>query len=554
MSATAHAHDVETAKRNSTLTVITASAMGTAFEWYDFFIFGTLTAIISKHFFAFAGETAGAISTLLTFAAGFFARPFGAIVFGRIGDRVGRKRAFLVTITIMGLATFVTGLIPTYEQVGVLAPVLLISLRLLQGFALGGEYGGAAIYVAEHAPANRRGLHTGAIQTSAAFGLFGALGVILLTRTTLGEITFADWGWRIPFIVSLGLLVISIWIRLHLEESPVFKKIKAEGTASRAPLRESFFEWRNLKIVLLALVAIMMAQGVVWYTGHFYSQFFMTQVLKVEPKTVNLLMITVTAISAMLYVFFAWLSDRIGRKPVMLFGIALATIAFFPGFQALTKAANPALAAAQEKSPVSVVAAPSDCTFQFDPFGLATFVSSCDIAKTVLTNAGVNYTNVGGETGALAQVRIGETVVASVEGRGLAKPELAAARKDFEARLKAALSAAGYPEKAEPNAMDTRTMFAILMIFIVAATALYGPQAAALVELFPTRIRYTALSLPYHIGTGWFGGFQPFTSFAIVVATGNIYAGLWYPVVIAAISFLAMLFVLPETHKRSITD
>lgn len=542
-----------TAPRNSTLTVIAASAMGTAFEWYDFFIFGTLTAIIAKHFFAGVNETAAAIFTLLTFAAGFFARPFGALVFGRIGDSVGRKRAFLVTITVMGVATFAIGLLPTYAMIGVIAPILLISLRLLQGFALGGEYGGAAIYVAEHAPANRRGLHTGAIQTSAAFGLFGALGVILLTRTTMGEPAFVEWGWRIPFIVSLGLLAISVWIRLKLEESPVFQKIKHEGGASRAPIVESFFKWENLKIVLLALFAIMMAQGVVWYTGHFYTQFFMDRVLKVDPQTMNLLMIAVTSVSAALYVFFAWLSDIIGRKPVMLFGIGLAALCFFPGFQMLTEAANPGLAAAQRNSPVSVVADPSECAFQFDPVGRATFASSCDMAKTALANAGVNYANVTSPAGQIAEVHIGGTIVRSNDGRTLSKADLAASRKEFETRLKAALVAAGYPEKADPAKMDTLTMFAILMLFIVAATALYGPQAATLVELFPTRIRYTALSLPYNIGTGWFGGFQPFISFAIVVATGDIYAGLWFPVAVAAISFIVMLLVLPETHKRDIS-
>ncbi|MEQ1888003.1 MAG: MFS transporter, partial [Alphaproteobacteria bacterium] len=457
-------------------------------------------------------------------------------------------------VTMMGTATCAIGLLPTYTQAGVAAPIMLIILRLVQGFALGGEYGGAAIYVAEHAPAKWRGLHTGAIQTSASFGLVGALGVILLTRTMLGEAEFTAWGWRIPFLVSVGLLAISVWFRMRLEESPLYQRMKDEGRASTAPIRESFFEWPNLKIVLLALFAIMMAQGVIWYTAHFYVQFFLDRVLKVPAPTINMLMIAVTAVSAFLYIFFAWASDRIGRKPVMLFGIGLAVISFFPAFQAMTRAANPALAASQEISPVTLHADPATCALQFDPIGRSTFASACDIARAVLANAGVSYRMVTESAAAQAFVTIGDRRVDSVDARALAGAEQLALRREIEARLKEALLAAGYPSQADPAKIDVVKIFFILLLLVTAATALYGPQAATLVELFPTRIRYTALSLPYNIGTGWFGGFQPAASFSVVAATGDIYSGLWYPVIIGAMSFVIMLFFLPETQGRSIED
>ncbi len=539
-------------RENSIFTVIAASSMGTAFEWYDFFVFGTLVAIISKQFFAGAGETAGFIFALLAFAAGFAVRPLGALVFGWVGDKTGRKRAFLITVTVMGLATCAIGLLPTYAQAGVIAPILLITLRLLQGFAVGGEYGGAVIYVAEHAPAGKRGLFTGAIQSSASVGLFGALGVILLTRTIIGEDAFIAWGWRIPFLVSIGLLAISVWFRLRLEESPVYQRMKDEGRASKAPIKEAFFEWANLKIVLLALFGVMMAQGVVWYTAHFYVQFFLERVLKVPSPTINMLMIAVTAASTFLYAFFAWLSDKIGRKPVMLFGLGLATISFFPAFQALTVAANPVLATAQASSPVNLHADPADCAVQFDPVGRTVFASSCDIAKTVLANSGVSYRIVDEPAGMAAFVMAGGAREDSVDASALQGAELAEARKQVETRLKAMLAAAGYPLTADPAQIDEMRIFFILLLMVMAATALYGPQAATMVELFPTRIRYTALSLPYHIGAGWFGGFQPAASFSIVAATGGIYTGLWYPVLIGAISFFVMLFVLPETRGRAI--
>ncbi|NEX94820.1 MFS transporter [Caulobacter sp. 17J65-9] len=534
-------------------TVVAASAAGTAFEWYDFFIFGSLAAVIAKHFYTGVNEATGFILALATFAVGFFVRPLGALVFGHIGDRKGRKGAFLVTISLMGIATFAIGFLPTYEQIGMAAPLALIALRVLQGFALGGEYGGAAIYVAEHAPAKKRGGLTGWIQTSAALGLIGALVVILVTRKTLGEEAFQAWGWRIPFWVSMGLLLISLWMRVKLGESPAFRKLEAEeGAVAKAPFAESFLRWRNLRLVLIVLFGIMMAQGAVWYAAFFYSQFFLEKVLKVEAATVNELMIAATLASAVLYVVFGWLSDKIGRKPVMLFGMILATVAFFPAFKAITAAANPALAEAQAKAPVVVHADPATCSVQFDPVGKAVFASSCDIAKSVLTNAGVSYSNAPLAPGETASVSVGERMVLSREGAGLDGAALKALKAEVEVDIRSALAEAGYPEKADPARIDFQRLFGLMMIFVVAATALYGPQAAALVELFPTRIRYTAMSLPYNIGTGWFGGFLPAAAFAMVAASGNIFFGLWYPVAITAVAVLVNIAFLPETKGRDL--
>lgn len=535
-------------------TVVTASAAGTAFEWYDFFIFGSLTTIIARHFYADVGEATSYILALLTFGVGFVVRPLGALVFGWFGDRTGRKTTFLVTITLMGVATVLIGVLPDYGAIGIAAPILLILLRILQGFALGGEYGGAAIYVAEHSPREKRGLLTGWIQTTAAFGLIGALAVILITRAVVGTEAFDEWGWRIPFLLSAVLLVISLWIRLKLNESPAYRKMEAEAKDGdrRAPYKEAFFKWKNARWVLVALFGIMVAQGAVWYCGYFYTRFFMERVLKVEVATVDQLVLAVTVCSAALYVFFGWLSDKLGRKPVMLFGMILALIAFFPGFHALTRAANPALAEAQASAPVTVVADPATCALQFDPVGKAAFASSCDIAKNVLSNAGVSYDNVAAPAGSGAVVRIGAVEVASVEGAGLDAAGLKAARADVEGRVKAALTAAGYPEKADAARLNWPLTFAILMVFMVAATALYGPQAAALVELFPTRVRYTAMSLPYNIGTGWIGGLLPATSFALVAASGNIYFGLWYSVVFTVIAVVVSLIWLPETKGRDL--
>jgi len=530
--------------------VLTASAAGTVFELYDFFIFGSLLSIITRHFFAAAGETQGYIFALLTFAVGFAVRPFGGLVFGYFGDRTGRKRAFLFTITIMGVATFAIGLLPDTSTLGNAAPYLLIALRVLQGFAVGGEYGGAAIYVAEHADPTKRGAATGWIQVAATVGLFLALTVIVVVRTTLGEDAFGAWGWRIPFLASLGLLLISVWIRLKLDESPLFRKLAREGLTSRAPLSEAFLQWRNLRVVLVVLIGLLMGQGVVWYTAQFYTQFFLERVVKVEPRMVNFLILSVTVLSAGLHIFFARLSDRVGRKPVMLFGLGLAAILLIPGFQWLTQAVNPALVEATERAPVIVFAAPSECSLQFDLIGKTKFASSCDIAKSSLTNLGVPYRNEVVPVGTLVHVRIGAVSLSSIDGTNLAPSALSMAQKSFTAQVSAALRAAHYPQTADSSRVNVALAIAILLIFVTAAAALYGPQAATLVELFPTRIRYSALSLPYHVGVGWFGGFLPPAAFAIVAATGNLYAGLWYPVTIAAIGFVVTLLFLPETRGR----
>ena len=533
-------------------TVVAASSTGTIFEWYDFFVFGSLTAIMAKQFFAGVNDTAAYVFALLAFAAAFAARPIGALIFGRVGDLVGRKVAFLITISLMGAATFAIGLLPTYAGAGITAPVLLISLRILQGIALGGEYGGAAIFVAEHAPAHRRGSLTGWIQTSAAAGLLVALLVVFATRRAVGEDAFAAWGWRVPYLVSVVLLAISLWIRMRLQESPVFRKMREEGRLSRAPFWDSFCRWRNLRLVLIALVTVVAAQGVVWYTFHFYVQTFLDKTLKVDQGTINEVLTIAVAASMPMYWFFAWLSDLIGRKIIMLAAIALSAAGFFPLFHALAEAANPALVAAIAVSPVSVVADPSTCSLQFDPVGKAQFTSSCDIAKSALAGAGVSYANVAAQAGTVASVRVGTATVPSIEGAGLPPADLKAVRAAFETRLKAALDGAGYPQKADPARFDEKRVIGILLVFMLLATMLYGPQAAALVELFPTQIRYTALSLPYHVGIGWLGGFLPAAVFAMQTASGDIYFGLWYPTIVAAFAAVCTLLFLPETRKRDI--
>jgi predicted MFS family arabinose efflux permease len=539
------------AKQRITL-VIAASCAGTVFEWYDFFIFGSLAAVMAAHFYSAAGPSQGYVLALLTFAAGFAVRPLGALVFGRFGDRQGRKRAFLVTITLMGVATVGVGLLPDYAAIGIAAPYALVTMRVVQGFAIGGEYGGAAIYVAEHADRRRRGAATGWIQTAAAIGLFLALTVILSCRAIFGEDAFRSWAWRIPFLASAGLLAISLWIRMRLEESPLFRRMQEEGAASHAPLAESFLRWSNLKIVLIALLGPLMGQGVVWYTAQFYTQFFLEGVVKVEPALVNALILAATAASAVLHMFFAWLSDHTGRKPVMLFGLGLAAVSFVPAFQWLAASANPALVAAAARAPVAVVAAPADCSVQFDVIGKTRFASSCDIAKSALAGAGVPYRNVAEQPGLPAAVHIGGVAIPSPDGRNLDAAGLGAAKAKFAARLKSALRQADYPAKASSAQVNVPRTLGVLLILIVAAAALYGPQAAALVELFPTRIRYSALSFPYHVGVGWFGGFLPVTAYAIVVATGDIYAGLWYPTIVAAIGFIVAFLFLPETNGRDI--
>ena len=539
-------------KQNDKL-VIGASSLGTVFEWYDFYLYGLLATYISRHFFSGVNETTGFILALGAFAAGFAVRPFGAIVFGRIGDMVGRKNTFLVTMGIMGLSTFAVGLLPSYSSIGVAAPIILVLLRILQGLALGGEYGGAATYVAEHAPSGRRGLYTSFIQTTATMGLFAALLVVIGFRSALGETFFGELGWRLPFLVSILLLGVSMWIRLQLAESPVFQKMKDEGTTSKAPLTEAFARWSNLKIVLIALFGAAMGQGVVWYTGQFYALFFLEKMLKVDGATTNVLMAAALLLGTPFFVFFGWLSDKIGRKPIIMTGCALACLTYFPLFGALTNAANPVLARAQAASPVTVVSHGADCSFQFDPVGKNKFdAQSCDIAKSYLAKNGINYANVEAPAGTVAQVRIGGGTFTAPDPAQVTGPARAAAITAYQDQLKAAIAAAGYPAKAE--GMNTPLVIAILWFMVLLVTMVYGPIAALLVELFPSRIRYTSMSLPYHIGNGWFGGFLPTTAFAMVAATGNIYYGLWYPVVLAALTLVIGIVFLPETFRRNIED
>ncbi len=589
--------------------VIFASSLGTVFEWYDFYLYGSLAAIIAKQFFAGLDPTSAFIFALLAFAAGFIVRPFGALVFGRLGDMIGRKYTFLVTILIMGMSTFIVGVLPNYASIGVAAPVILIALRLLQGLALGGEYGGAATYVAEHAPHGRRGAYTAWIQTTATMGLFLSLLVILGVRTAIGEEAFADWGWRVPFIVSIALLGVSVLIRMSMNESPAFKKMKEDGKTSKAPLTESFGQWANLKIVILAMVGLVAGQAVVWYTGQFYALFFLTQALKVDGATANILVALGLLIGTPFFVVFGSLSDKIGRKPIILGGCLIAAVTYFPLFKALTEAANPDLARAQASAPVTLVADQSECSFQFNPTGTAKFTSSCDVAKQLLASSSVNYENVSGPAGALAVIKVGETVINSVAPTKVTEADVLAAKdmatkakdtaaakvadmkanaaaadklKDAEKALKeasatlasfdkdgkaaavkvleanfkksvgAALKAAGYPAKADPAKLNKPVIVAILTLLVIYVTMVYGPIAAMLVEMFPTRIRYTSMSLPYHIGNGWFGGLLPTTAFAIVAQTGNIYNGLWYPVIIASVTFVIGLLFVRETKDVDI--
>ena len=542
-------------ERQSEKLVILASSLGTVFEWYDFYLYGLLATVISAQFFSGVNETTAFIFALAAFAAGFAVRPFGAILFGRIGDIVGRKNTFLVTMGLMGFATFAVGLLPSYATIGVAAPILLVLLRLIQGLARGGEYGGAATYVAEHAPDGKRGLYTSFIQTTATLGLFAALLVVIGIRSAMGEEAFADWGWRLPFLVSLLLLGVSIWIRLKLNESPVFRRMKEQGKTSKAPLTEAFARWGNLKIVLIALFGAVAGQAVVWYTGQFYALFFLERTLRVEGATANILIAIALAIATPAFIFFGWLSDRIGRKPIILTGCALAALTYFPLFNALSQAANPALYQAQASSPVSVIADPDDCSVQFDPIGRNRFDErSCDIAKSFLARSGVSYSNVDAPPGTVAQVRIGEVTLESADPAFLTPEERAAEIKRFQEEARTALSVAGYPEKADPEAINKPLVVLILTVLVLYVTMVYGPIAALLVELFPTRIRYTSMSLPYHIGNGWFGGFLPTTAFAMVAATGDIYYGLWYPIVVAVVTVLIGLVALPETYKRRLEE
>jgi MFS family permease len=567
--------------------VIFASSLGTVFEWYDFYLYGTLAAIIGKQFFSNLDPNSQVIFSLLAFAAGFIVRPFGAIFFGRLGDMIGRKYTFLVTILIMGLSTFIVGVLPNYASIGVAAPIILIGLRLLQGLALGGEYGGAATYVAEHAPKGKRGAFTSWIQTTATMGLFLSLLVILGTRTAIGEEEFAKWGWRVPFLVSIALLAVSVWIRLSMNESPAFKKMKAEGKTSKAPLTESFGQWKNLKIVILALVGLTMGQAVVWYTGQFYALFFLTGALKVDGPTANILIAISLLIGTPFFIVFGSLSDKIGRKPIIMAGCLIAALTYFPLFSMLAEAANPDLAAAQAKNKVVVTADPAECSFQFNPTGVAKFTSSCDIAKQKLAASSVSYDNVAGPAGQPATIKIGEVEISTVVApeaiaiaKAAAEAKLAALKaaetpdakaiaateasvkalsdpkteKDatLTGKIKGALKAAGYPDKADPAKMNKPLMVGILTLLVIYVTMVYGPIAAMLVEMFPTRIRYTSMSLPYHIGNGWFGGLLPATALAIVAQTGNMYNGLWYPIIIASVTFVIGMLFVKETKDVDI--
>jgi len=533
--------------------VVIASSAGTAFEWYDFFIFGSLAPVISKVFFAGLEPTQALIAALALFAAGFAFRPLGALIFGVIGDQLGRKAAFLITVSLMGASTFLIGFLPTYASAGALGPTLLIVLRILQGIALGGEYGGAAIYVAEHAPNHKRGESTGWIQSSASFGLLAALLVIEATRGWFGEDAFAEWGWRVPFLVSAILLVISVWVRARLSESPHFARLQEEGEVAKTPLREAFGRWRNLRKVLIAFFGIMCAQGAVWYFTFFYLQVFLEKSLGVPPATKDMLLILMTVVSAPLYVFFGWMSDRLGRKFVMVGGMALALVLYFPASHWIADAANPALIEAQVATPVFVETDPSTCSVQFDPLGTAKFVSACDIAKSALIGKGISFITRPSANGS-THVVIGTETVPVRGGESLSGADLKALKGATASAIGAELLEAGYPKSADPKQANMILLVVILLAFVVAATALYGPQAAALVEMFPTRIRYTAMSFPYHVGTGWVGGFLPVTSFALVAITGNIYAGLWYAVVFTGISVVVSLLFLKETAGRRLEE
>jgi len=547
--------------------VIFASSLGTVFEWYDFYLYGSLSAVIAKQFFSGVNPTAAFIFALMAFAAGFAVRPFGALFFGRLGDLIGRKHTFLVTILIMGLSTFIVGILPNYAAIGIAAPIILIVLRLLQGLALGGEYGGAATYVAEHAPNGRRGAYTSWIQTTATLGLFLSLLVILGCRLSMSAEDFDAWGWRIPFLISIVLLGISVWIRLMLNESPAFKRMKEEGKASKAPLTESFGQWKNLKVVLLALFGLVAGQAVVWYTGQFYALFFLTQTLKVDAQAANLMIAGALLLGTPFFVIFGTLSDRIGRKPIIMAGLLLACLTYFPLFKGITHFANPALEQAVATAPVVVIADPNECSFQFNPVGTSQFTTSCDIAKSALVKRGIPYTNEAAPAGTVAQIKVGSTVIPSYSAAPAANtavnlshgPSTAATPTDakaagaaFDKGVGDALKTAGYPAKADPASINYTMTVLLLTVLVIYVTLVYAPIAAMLVEMFPTRIRYTSMSLPYHIGNGWFGGFLPTTSFAIVAATGDIYSGLWYPIVIAAATLVIGMLFVRETKDLDI--
>lgn len=529
--------------------VILAASLGTVFEWYDFFLVGALATEISRHFFSGVNPTAGFIFTLLSFAAGFFVRPLGAIVFGRLGDMVGRKYTFLVTILLMGVATFAIGLLPSFATLGITSPILFIAMRMLQGLALGGEFGGAVTYVAEHAPHGRRAAWTSWIVMTASVGLTLALVIILALRFTMGTGAFAEWGWRIPFLVSVALLGISVVIRMRLSESPTFKKLKEAGRQSKAPLSEAFTRWSNLRVVLVALFGLAIGQGVTWYTGAFYPLFFMTQVLKADGATANALMIAATILSAPLYYVVAALADRVGRKPVFMAGLVLGIVFFFPLYKALTLYVNPALKQAQASSPVIVVADPAECSVQFNPTGTAKFRTSCDIARSSLTSSGVSYESEAGAPGSVAEIRIGDERISAYDG---SKADTKEREREYKQALGKALERAGYATSFDPARVNWPMAVLVLFLMMTVPTFTYGAMAASLVELFPTRIRYTSLSLPYHVGIGWFGGFLPAAAFAIMAATGDPYSGLWYPVMLEGLALAVSLLFLRETKDIDI--
>ncbi len=545
----------EPVKHNEKL-IITASSLGTVFEWYDFYLYGLLTAIIAAKFLTGLNPTTSFIMALLVFAAGFIVRPFGALVFGAIGDIVGRRYTFIVTLLVMGLSTFLVGCLPTYESVGVAAPIMLVVLRMFQGLALGGEYGGAATYVAEHAPANKRGLYTSWIQITATAGLAMALLIVILVRspvTGVGEEAFKDWGWRVPYLLSGLFLCIGLWLRLKLHESPVFQKMKDEGTSSKRPLREAFGEWSNVKIVLIAFFGAIAGQAVVWYTGQLYAMYFLEKMLKVDGLTANTLIIIALACATPFFLFFGWLSDKIGRKKIILTGCALAALTLFPAFKMLTVAANPALASALATAPVKVLANPAECSSQFDPVGGNKFdTTSCDIVKNALAKAAVNYENVAAPAGTVASIQIGGMTLTAPDPAKVTGEEKKAAIAAFTKDVTADLAKVGYPATADPDQINKPLVVAILFYLVLLVTMVYGPIAAMLVELFPSRIRYSSMSLPYHIGNGWLGGLLPAIGFAMVAANGDIYYGFWYPVIVAAATCVFGLFFLPETFKRSI--
>jgi MFS family permease len=537
--------------------VIFASSLGTVFEWYDFYLYGSLAAVIAKQFFGGLDPTSAYIFALLAFAAGFIVRPFGALVFGRLGDMIGRKYTFLVTIVIMGTATFIVGLLPNYATIGIAAPIILVALRMLQGLALGGEYGGAATYVAEHSPMGKRGAYTAWIQTTATLGLFLSLIVILVTRELTGP-AFEVWGWRVPFLLSILLLAVSVYIRLSMNESPAFAKMKAEGKTSKAPLSESFGQWKNLKIVILALIGLTAGQAVVWYTGQFYALFFLQSIAKVDPKTANLLIAASLVIGTPFFIFFGSLSDKIGRKPIILGGCLIAALTYFTVFPMLLNYANPGLVAAQKAVPVTVTADQATCSFQGSPIARPIdFTSSCDIAKRTLTENYIPYKNVAGPAGSIAVIKLGDKEIPSLNAtlndkRDAFSPDSGKAIADFKKAVVETAKTAGLTAKADDKTMNKGMVLAVLVFLVILVTMVYGPIAAMLVEMFPTRIRYTSMSLPYHIGNGWFGGLLPTTAFAMVAATGDIFYGLWYPVIVASATFVIGMLLIKETKDVDI--